>query len=284
MGTSDLGTISNQPWHVEPINVYSGNGAEFLGSYTTAVYMLILFAITMGMGWLVERLFWPILDQPGVARQVSETFRIFQEFSDRAFQWTDVSTDGGDGSLAALSARAKRSIRATNKALKTAAMTSSLPLSDRDDWAQAIALQMRLLAHLVAINSLLQENRENTLLHRLAPELSALGHTLSVTFAGLSVAIVSQHPGIQLPSPNIDFQRWQTRLTNMRTAGTTQSYNLASRLALGLIEHRLEGLVKDTSKILAWLETRRSNVSSDLLSLRSVGRVGRVGSVGSVGR
>ncbi len=239
--------------------------------------MLILFAITMGMGWLVERLFWPILDQPGVARQVSETFRIFQEFSDRAFQWTDVSTDGGDGSLAALSARAKRSIRATNKALKTAAMTSSLPLSDRDDWAQAIDLQIRLLAHLVAINSLLQENRENTLLHRLDPELLALGDRLSATFTGLSVAIVSQHRGIQLPSPNIDFQRWQTRLTNMRTAGTTQSYNLASRLALGLIEHRLEGLVKDTSKILAWLETRCSALPTDLLSVRSVGRVGSVG-------
>ena len=235
--------------------------------YTTAVYMLILITIAMGMGLSVDRLFWPILDRQGIERQVSETFRIFQELCDRAFQHLDLSPDRGDSSLEALTVQANSSMRATMKALKTAAMTGSLPPSTRDAreaWLQAIAVQARLLAHLLAISRLLQDNRENTLLHELATELSVLGESLSATFAGLSVAIVDQHPGIQLPSPHLDFQRWQNQLNSMRAAGTTQSYNLSSRLSVGLIEHRLEGLISETSKILAWLETRRSNLSVDL--------------------
>ncbi len=232
--------------------------------YTTAVYMFLLMSVGMGLGWLAERLFWPIFDQRGIERQVSETFQLFGDFSARAFQGAALRADGGDGSLEALTAQAKGVMRATNKALKVAAMTESLSPSERDSWGQAIALQGRLLVHLLAISGLLQQNRENSLLQELAPELSALGDTLSATFAGLSVAIVSPHPGIQLPSPEIDFQHWQARLKGIREAGTTRSFDLASRLAVGLIEHRLEGLVRDISNSMAWLETRRSNVPVDL--------------------
>ena len=231
--------------------------------YTTAVDMFILITISIGMGWLVERLFWPVLDRQGIERGISKTFRIFQDFCDRAFDHSDLDRNY----LKDLTAQADSSIRATNKALKTAAMTSSLPMYGRDAreaWEQAIAVQARLLAHLLAISRLLQDNRENTLLHELATELSVLGESLSATFAGLSVAIVHQNSGIQLPSPHLDFQRWQNKLNSIRAAGTTQSYNLASRLSVGLIEHRLEGLISETSKILAWLETRRSNLSVDL--------------------
>ena len=231
--------------------------------YTTAVDMFILITISIGMGWLVERLFWPVLDRQGIERQISKTFRIFQDFCDRAFDHSDLDRNY----LKDLTAQADSSIRATNKALKTAAMTSSLPMYGRDAreaWEQEIAVQARLLAHLLAISRLLQDNRENTLLHELATELSVLGESLSATFAGLSVAIVHQNSGIQLPSPHLDFQRWQNQLNSMRAAGTTQSYNLSSRLSVGLIEHRLEGLISETSKILAWLETRRSNLSVDL--------------------
>ena len=206
--------------------------------------------------------------------------RIFQDFSDRAFDRSDLDCS----SLKELTAQADSSIRATNKALKIAAMTSSLPQSDRDArevWMQVIAMQARLLVHLLAISRLLQDNRENLLLHELATELSALGESLSATFAGLSVAIVDQQPGKKLPSPELDFQRWQNQLNRMRTAGTTQSYDLASRLSVGLIEHRLEGLILDLSKILSWLERRSSDVPNNLLS---VGSVGRLGSVGSMGR
>ncbi len=232
--------------------------------YTTTVYLLLLFAISLGLGWLLERLFWPIFERQGIERQVSETFHIYKELSDRAFQCSELSTDGGDRSLETLTARAKRSIRAATKALKTAAMTSGMSQFERDNWGQAIALQARLLVHLLAISGLLQKNRENDLLHRLDPELLALGDSLSATFVGLSVAIVDKHPGIQLPNPNIDFHHWQTRLTGMRATRTTQSYNLATRLAVGLIEHRLEGLLTDIAEILAWLETHRSDVSVDL--------------------
>ena len=233
--------------------------------YTTTVYLLILLAISMGLGWLVERLFWPSFDQQGIEGQISEMFRLFQDLSARSFQRTALNNDGGESSLKALTVRANGSMRAINKALKTAAMTSSLPPSARDAWAQALTVQARLLAHLLALSRLLQDNRENPLLYELAPELSALGDSLSATFAGLSVAIVDQHPGRQLPSPHLDFQRWQSQLNSMRETGTTQSYNLASRLAVGLIEHRLEGLMLETSKILAWLETRHNAVSKDLL-------------------
>lgn len=232
--------------------------------FTTTVYMLVLLAICMGLGWLVERLFWPIFDRQGIERQVSKTFRIFQDFCDRAFDRSDLDRN----SLKDLTAQANSSIRATNKALKIAAMTGSLPQSDRDDreaWLQAIAMQARLLTHLLAISKLLQDNWENPLLEELAIELSALGESLSATFAGLSVAIIAQQPRRQLPNPEREFIQWQNQLNNMRAAGTTQSYNLASRLAVGLIEHRLAGLISDLSKILSWLERRSSDMPNDLL-------------------
>ncbi len=231
--------------------------------YTTAVYLLLLLAISLGLGWLSERLFWPILAQQSIERQFSQTLRIFQDFSTRAFDRSALDRN----SLKDLTAQADSSIRATNKALKIVAMTGSLPSSERDTreaWMRAIAVQARLLAHLLAISRLLQDNRENPLLHELTTELSALGESLSATFAGLSVAIVNQHLERQLPNPELEFQRWQNKLNNMRAAGTTQSYNLSSRLAVGLIEHRLAGLNSDLSKILSWLETSRSDVPNDL--------------------
>ena len=232
--------------------------------YTTVAYMIVLLGISLGLGWLVERLFWPIFDQQSIERQMSQTFRIFQELSDRTFPRTDLSTNGGDGSLEALYVQAKKSMRTSNKALKTATMTSSMPPSELNAWIEAIALQGRLFAHLLAISGLLQENRENSLLQELAPELSALGDSLSKIFAELSVVIVAKHPRIQLPNANIEFRQWQNRLTEIRVEGLTRSYNLPSRLMVGLIEHRLEGLMSETAKILSWLDKRRSIIPRDL--------------------
>ncbi len=124
-------------------------------------------------------------------------------------------------------------------------------------------MRLSLLAHLLAISRLLQDNRDNPLLLELMTELSALGESLSTTFAELSLAIVDQQIRRQLPNPKLDFQRWQDQLNRMRTAKTIQSYNLASRLKVGLIEHRLAGLISDISTILSWLETRRCDL--DLL-------------------
>ncbi len=234
--------------------------------YRTAVYMFVLIGISLGLGWLVERLFWPIFAQQGIERQVSQTFRIFEDFSKHAFHRTDVSSDLDDNSISALTAQAGRLIRASHKALKTAAMTSGLTPSERDNWAEALALQARLMAHLLAISGLLEKNRENALLHELTPELSALGNSLSATFAELSVAIITKKQRIQLLSPNSELKNWQTRLTEMRRAGVTKSYKLANRLAVGLIEHRLEGLISDTSKILSWLNQYCSVLPKDLPS------------------
>ena len=218
--------------------------------------MLLLLAISSGLGWAVDRLFWPVLERQGIETQVSGTFRIFQELSDLAFQLTDISFEQADSSLKTLKARVNGSLQASNKALKTAAMTGGLSQSERDRGEQAIALQVRLLTTLLATGQLLQDNRDNPLLQELEPELSSLGRSLSATFAGLSAAMVSQQAEVQRLNPRGDFQRWQTRLAAMRAAGTTQSFNLVSRLMVGLLEYRLEELVADISKGLAWLASQ----------------------------
>ena len=268
-----LGGWGIQTWMPSPISLGLLPTEMFLAvtvlnssaPYTTAVYMLLLLAISLGLGWLVERLFWPIFGHQGIEVQFSKTFRIFQDLSDRAFDFSDLD----HSSLKDLTAQADSSIRATNKALKMAAMTGSLPQSDRDTreaWLQAIAMQARLLTHLLAISGLLQDNWENPLLEELAIELSALGESLSATFAELSVAIVDQQPVRQLPNPEREFIQWQNQLNNMREAGTTQLYNLVNRMAVGLIEHRLDGLISDLSKILSSLEKGRSDLSTNLPS------------------
>ena len=228
--------------------------------YTTAVEMSLLITIAFGLAWLVDRLFWPVFGKEGIEQQISATFKIFRDMSDCAFYNIELS----EGYVDRLAARADASLRATRKALKTAAMSSGLSPFERDNWEQAIALQERLLTHLVAISRLLQDNRENPLLQELASELSALGNSLSATFARLSIATVDQQYKIQLSSPNIDFQNWQTRLTSIRRAGMTFSFDLADRLKVGLIEYGLEGLINDISESLVWLEAHRSDVPADL--------------------
>ncbi len=263
MGHPDLDAFSNQPWSCAIRDVFSGNCAEFLCSihYRCLSAAPVCDLLSVGM---VKRT--PVLAYLGSTEYratVQQNVSDFQDFSERAFFRSDLERS----SLKDLTAQADSSIRATNKALKIVAMTGSLPPSERnarEAWMRAIAVQARLLAHLLAISRLLQDNRENPLLHELTTELSALGESLSATFAGLSVAIVNQHLERQLPNPELEFQRWQNKLNNMRAAGTTQSYNLSSRLAVGLIEHRLAGLNSDLSKILSWLETSRSDVPNDL--------------------
>ena len=224
--------------------------------YTQAVYYFIVVAIGIVVGWSTERLFWPIFDQQGIEKQVSKTFRILQELSDRAFHCPDLNLAGDDAPLQILTGRADSSMRATNKALKIAAMTGSLSPMDRDTWAQAIAMQGRLLAHLSAINQFFQENRDNPLLQELAPELPNLGRSLSATFAELSLAMVSQQAAVQLSNPSFNFQQLQSRLEGMREEGADQSFDLSSRLAIGLIEQGLERLVSDLSQALTWEEKR----------------------------
>ena len=244
---------------------FASNVLNSSAPFTTTVYMLVLLAISSVLGWVVDRLFWPVLDRTGIEGQVRESFRIFQELCDRSFQIADDGVDRTDSSLQTQKVRAANSIRAADKALKTAAMTGSLSQSERDRWERAIALQARLLANLLAASKLLQDNRDNPLLRELEPELSSLGRSLSATFAGLSAVTASQQLAFPEPSARAGFQRWQTRLAAMRAAGITQSFNLVSRLNVGLIEHRLEGLVGDISKCLLWLEGQSEAQPIELL-------------------
>ncbi len=219
-----------------------------------------MIAIGIVVGWSTERLFWPIFDQQGIEKQVSKTFLILQDLSDRTFQATDLSSTGDDIPLQVLTGQADSSMRATMKALKIASMTGSLSPTDRDIWTQAIAIQGKLLAHLSAISQFFQDNRDNPLLQELDPELPNLGCSLSDTFAGLSRAMVSQTAARQLPNPSFELQQLQTRLKGMREADTGQSFDLRSHLAIGLIEHGLESLVTDLEQTLTWEKKRRFTV------------------------
>ena len=256
-----LGTLMWMPAEIANGNLCNG---AYLGlltltstrPYTQAAYYFLVVAIGIAVGLSVERLFWPIFDQQNIERQVSQTFRIFQEMSDRAFGQTELSSGGSSSPLSVLTSRGNSSLRAINKALKIASMTGSLSPLDRDRWTQAVALQGRLLTHLCAISQFLQENKENPLLHELDPELSALGHSLSSTFARLSMVTVSPEAKVQLPNPSLDFQNLQSRLTAMREAGAGGSFDLTSRLGIGLIERGIETLVTDISQVFAWQEKK----------------------------
>ncbi len=228
--------------------------------FTQGAYYFIVIALGMAVGWSVDRLFWPIFDQQGIERQVSQTFRILKELNDCAFHPTDISSTAKYISPSILASQADNSIRATNKALKISAMTGSLSPLDRDKWTEAIALQARLMAHMKAISQFLQDHRENALLSEIDPELSALGSSLSANFAELSVAMVFQKSAVQLSNPSFDFQHLQSRLTSMRETGIGKSFDLPSRLAIGLIERGLERLVTDLLEMERWQEIRRSNV------------------------
>lgn len=229
--------------------------------YTKAVDLWFL--ITMGflLGWLVDRLFWPVFEQEGIKRQVSATFRMFREISEQSFQNIEFPLED----LNTLANRAESSMREANKALKTAEITGGLTPLERDAWTQAIALQARLLTNLLAVSRLLRENEENPLLQELTPELSALADSLSATLADLSAAIVSPQLGTPLANPSFNFQQWQNRLREMRIAEITQSYGLTNRLGVALIEHRLQGLVTDISKCLTWVEAGYSTMPADWL-------------------
>lgn len=230
--------------------------------YTKAVNLWLL--ITMGflLGWLVDRLFWPVFEQEGIKRQVSATFRMFEQISEKIFQNREFSLDD----LTTLANRANSSMAKADKDLKTSAVTGSMNPAERDIWGQAIALQIRLLAHLLAISRLLQENKENPLLQELAPELRALADSLNSTFASLSVAVVSPQLRSQITNSNFQFQRWQDRLKDIRNGDINQSYSLGNRLAVALIEHRLQGMVKDLCQCLALLDKGSSNISADLVN------------------
>lgn len=222
--------------------------------YAMAVEAILIIIVGIGFGWLVDRLFWPIFSQSGIEQAVSAVFQVFAEMSDL----TSRPIEQRPGDLDSLVARAEASLRGANKALKIAAMTGSLTVSEREAWGQVLAQQARLLGHLLALQMLLQENQANPLLQAIAIERSALGNSLQTTFAWLSVAIVSQPAEQERPNLTLHLQQWQSRLTRTLASGPTPSLDLASCLAVELIDHRLQGLVTDLSQSLAWLESRYS--------------------------
>ena len=126
-----------------------------------------------------------------------------------------------------------------------------------------IRVQARLLSHLSAINQFQQENRNNPLLQELEPELSALGRSLSSTFAGLSTATVAPQAAVQFPNPSLEFQNLQSRLTGLSEAGADQPFDIASRLEIGLIDRGLERLVSTLNESLAWQARRCATVPEE---------------------
>jgi hypothetical protein len=225
-----------------------------------AVEASLIVIVGIGFGWLADRLFWPIFSQSEIEQAVSAVFQVFAEMSDLTFR----PIERRPGSLDSLVAQAETALRDANKALKIAAMTGSLSVSEREAWGQVIGQQARLLVHWLALQTLLQENQANPLLQALASERSALGNSLRTTFTWLSAAIVSQHAERERPNPTLHLQHWQSQLTRTMASGPTQSLDLASRLAIELINYRLQGLVRDLSQSLAWVESRYSTLPARL--------------------
>ena len=126
-----------------------------------------------------------------------------------------------------------------------------------------IILQKKTFLHLQELRKLIHTNKNNSLLSRIKPEISPLNDTLSETFLKLENVTFNPTSNLLLPDPNINLQRWQSSLNEMRENGETQSFDLISRLNVALIEYSLEGLVKTLSESIALVEDSSTKVMID---------------------
>lgn len=220
-----------------------------------ATQLSILFSLGLGSGWLLDRLFWPVSDEQNIELQVSKAFRILQTLSEHICQ--SPATSPESESWKALTAQASQAIQGVQKQLAITAAMGSLPPPKRAAWTPVIVLQARLFAHQQAIARLLRDTQGNPLLQALEPELTNLHRSLSASCHHLSVAVLSKHESDDLPFLNLnaDWQRWQTRLSSMQGTGSTQAFDLSHRLAVGLIDYRLQGLVNTLADTRNWFDT-----------------------------
>ncbi|MGK7945616.1 MAG: hypothetical protein AB4058_14220 [Microcystaceae cyanobacterium] len=230
--------------------------------YTTAVYIMTLILVGVTLGWLVDRLFWPVYSSKIVEKQVSQLFHLLETLN-RSI----LSPSGDQSDSSSLTLQIKATIKGIGKAFKIATMTNSLSSSEQQRWGNLIQLQRQIFLHLQELGELIQKYQYNPLLNQLRPELSDLNQTLSQTFLALATITLDSTSNLIIPNPNLNLQQWQNKLNEMRDNGETQSFNLTSRLIVGLIEHRLEGLVKTLCETITFLETSRSQVSSTQLEL-----------------
>ena len=154
----------------------------------------------------------------------------------------------------------EKQIKGIKKALKIAVMTNSLSGTEQQKWEQVIILQKKTFLHLQELIKLIYTNQNNPLLNRVIPELSPLTNTLSETLLTLANVTFNPTSNLLLPNPNINLQRWQSSLNEMRENGETQSFNLISRLNVALIEYSLQGLVKTLSESIALVEESSTEV------------------------
>ncbi|MGK7894615.1 MAG: hypothetical protein AB4372_13560 [Xenococcus sp. (in: cyanobacteria)] len=226
--------------------------------YTTTVYMMTLILAGIGFGWLVDRLFWPVYSSQMIEKQLSQLFYSLDNLSKDALSLDDDNSDFTSQNL-----QIEQLVKGISKVFKIAVMTHSLSLAEQQRLDQLILLQKKMILHLRELRDLTHINQDNPLLNQLKPELLTLKDTLSQNFLGLATLSYSTTSHSLLPNPNSSLQLWQNRLNKMREKRETQSFDLISRLRVGLVEYRLEGLVKTLCESINLLETHRLQVLSN---------------------
>ena len=224
--------------------------------YTTAVYTMTLILVGIALGLLVDSLLWPVYSSQIVEKQVSQLFHLLESLGRDA-----LNLDEDNSNFSSQNLQIEKGIQGISKGFKIAIMTHSLSSSEQQKWEQLIGLQKQMALHLQELRELTHKNQDDPLLNQLKPELSALNNTLSQTFLALATVTFSPASNQLFPNPQVSLQQWQNRLNKMRENGETQSFDLISRLRVGLIEHRLEGLVKTLCESITLLETHSSHVS-----------------------
>ena len=223
--------------------------------YTTVVYMLVLISVGVAFGLFIDSFFWPVYSSRIIEKQVSQLFRTLETLSQAALNF-----DCDDSIYNTQNLQIEKQIQGIAKAFKIAIMTHSLSATEQQKWERLIGLQKKTFLHLQELIDLNHKNKNNTLLNRIIPELSPLTNTLSETLLTLANVTFNPTSNLLLPNPNINLQRWQSSLNEMRENGETQSFNLISRLNVALIEYSLQGLVKTLSESIALVEESSTEV------------------------
>ena len=230
--------------------------------YTAAVDSLLLATFGMLAGWLAERFFWPVQNEQALEGQIGRTFQLLSQLRQLGFD--HLEQDGQLPDRTALNALEKQitvSIQSTTTALKTAMAQGRCSPADQRLGEDIIVLQTRLQGELLALVRLFQDNRSNALLAELRPELRQISQSTGQILEGLAAAIAS--PSLSFEPYSLDLAPWSDRLTALRQEGTTQSFNLPTRLSIYLIEYRLEGLAKELLASGTWLATYQKKAVGD---------------------
>ncbi|MEM1367521.1 MAG: hypothetical protein AAGG02_05765 [Cyanobacteria bacterium P01_H01_bin.15] len=224
--------------------------------YTAAVENTLLLTLGLLSGWLAERFFWAVREEQALEQQAQQTVQLLNQLRDLAFSGTySNSAPSEAATVFAVQTQIATSIQGTKKTLKSAITSGRLTPESKTVWQTVISLQARLQAELIALARLFYENQTNPLLQEFRAELIEIDRSSEAVFGRLRTAVI-QRARVVSGTP-LDLESWQHRLAQLRASGRTQSFDLAARLQVALIEHRLEGLARELADCQDWLLSYR---------------------------